>query len=131
MLKGRELRYVLADSGRVGHRQPAGPVERWLGARAVAGTEVTVAITTSPLDYLDDQSAPPRSWYGVTRTAAPRPQPTIGKLLREHRRRAVRPRHLEPDDVALLTYTSGTTGDPKGAMNTGNVVFQRLHVRGG
>ncbi|ANS78090.1 Long-chain-fatty-acid--CoA ligase [Serinicoccus hydrothermalis] len=28
-----------------------------------------------------------------------------------------------PDDVALLTYTSGTTGPPKGAMNThGNVL---------
>ena len=31
---------------------------------------------------------------------------------------------LGPDDVAFLTYTSGTTGPPKGAMNThGNVVF--------
>src|SRR5262249_32274826 len=31
---------------------------------------------------------------------------------------------LAPDDVAALTYTSGTTGDPKGAMNThANVVF--------
>ncbi|WPD18562.1 AMP-binding protein [Thermaerobacter composti] len=29
-----------------------------------------------------------------------------------------------PDDVALLTYTSGTTGSPKGAMNThGNVAY--------
>ena len=31
---------------------------------------------------------------------------------------------LGPEDVAFLTYTSGTTGPPKGAMNThGNVVF--------
>ena len=31
---------------------------------------------------------------------------------------------LRPDDVAFLTYTSGTTGVPKGAMNTHrNVVF--------
>jgi len=31
---------------------------------------------------------------------------------------------VAPDDIAYLTYTSGTTGPPKGAMNThGNVVF--------
>ena len=32
--------------------------------------------------------------------------------------------HLQPDEVAHLVYTSGTTGRPKGAMNThGNVSF--------
>jgi len=31
---------------------------------------------------------------------------------------------LSPDDVAYLTYTSGTTGPPKGAMNTHrNIAF--------
>ena len=35
-----------------------------------------------------------------------------------------------PDDVAFLTYTSGTTGPPKGAMNThGNVVFNSQAYR--
>ena len=34
------------------------------------------------------------------------------------------PTAIGPDDVAFLTYTSGTTGAPKGAMNThGNVLF--------
>ena len=34
------------------------------------------------------------------------------------------PVELGPDDVAFLGYTSGTTGPPKGAMNTHrNVVF--------
>jgi long-chain acyl-CoA synthetase len=37
---------------------------------------------------------------------------------------------LRPDDVAFLTYTSGTTGPPKGAMNThGNVVFSSQTYR--
>lgn len=36
----------------------------------------------------------------------------------------------EADDVALLTYTSGTTGKPKGAMNThGNLVFNACVFR--
>jgi long-chain acyl-CoA synthetase len=35
-----------------------------------------------------------------------------------------------PDDTAFLTYTSGTTGPPKGAMNThGNVVFNSQAYR--
>ena len=35
-----------------------------------------------------------------------------------------------PDDIAFLTYTSGTTGPPKGAMNThGNVVFNSQAYR--
>jgi long-chain acyl-CoA synthetase len=37
---------------------------------------------------------------------------------------------LGPEDVAFLTYTSGTTGPPKGAMNThGNVVFSSQTYR--
>jgi long-chain acyl-CoA synthetase len=37
---------------------------------------------------------------------------------------------LGPDDVAFLTYTSGTTGPPKGAMTThGNVVFNAQTYR--
>ena len=39
-------------------------------------------------------------------------------------------RRSGPDDVAFLTYTSGTTGPPKGAMNThGNVVFNAQAYR--
>lgn len=34
---------------------------------------------------------------------------------------------LAPDDVALLMYTSGTTGEPKGVMHTSNTLFANLH----
>jgi cyclohexanecarboxylate-CoA ligase len=34
---------------------------------------------------------------------------------------------LAPDDVSLLMYTSGTTGEPKGVMHTSNTLFANLH----
>ena len=35
---------------------------------------------------------------------------------------------LGPDDVALLMYTSGTTGEPKGVMHTSNTLFSNLYA---
>jgi long-chain acyl-CoA synthetase len=126
MLKERELRYVLADSGA---KALLSLQDRWVavGARAVRGTEVTVAITTSPLDYLD--SAAPAVLAGVSRVATPGAT-DLAELLREHAGEHPSPVVLGPADVAMLTYTSGTTGDPKGAMNThGNVVFNACAFR--
>ena len=34
---------------------------------------------------------------------------------------------LGPDDVLLLMYTSGTTGEPKGVMHSANTLFANLH----
>ena len=54
----------------------------------------------------------------------------VGELAREHAGQAPPDPGLGPDDVAFLTYTSGTTGPPKGAMNThGNVVFSSQTYR--
>ncbi len=128
MLKERELRYVLADSGA---KAIISLQDLWneTGARAVAGTEVTVAITTSPLDYLAGEATPPPVLAGVARLATPGAA-DLGELLREHAGERPDPVTLGPGDVALLTYTSGTTGDPKGAMNThGNVVFNACTFR--
>jgi long-chain acyl-CoA synthetase len=46
------------------------------------------------------------------------------ELVEGHRGEKTADPALSPDDVAYLTYTSGTTGPPKGAMNThGNIAF--------
>jgi long-chain acyl-CoA synthetase len=126
MLKERELRFVLADSGA---KAVISLQDLWnsVAARAAEGTEVTVAVATSPLDYLGQQAPPLLA--GVRRVATPGAA-DLGDLVREYGGKRPPPATLGPDDVALLTYTSGTTGDPKGAMNThGNVVFNACTFR--
>jgi len=126
MLKERELRHVLADSGA---KAVISLQDGWnaVGAAAAEGTAVTAAITTSPLDYLDQR--PPSVLDGVSRVATPGAD-DLGELVRAHAGQRPDPVTLGPDAVALLTYTSGTTGDPKGAMNThGNVVFNACTFR--
>jgi len=121
MLKERELRYVLRDCGA---RAIISLQDLWnsVACKAIEGTAVEVMITTSPLDYLGDQEVP-RILDGIDRVTTPGAADLTG-LLREHAGARPAPVTLGPDDVALLTYTSGTTGEPKGAMNThGNVTF--------
>jgi long-chain acyl-CoA synthetase len=57
-------------------------------------------------------------------------EPELPELAGAHAAEAPPDPGLGPDDVAFLTYTSGTTGPPKGAMNThGNVVFSSQTYR--
>ena len=93
MLKERELRYVLSDSGA---RAIISLQDLWneVAAKAAAGTDVDVAITTSPLDYLGGRDVPPP-------LAGIRGQPTPGALdlaraAPRARRRPARPGHARP-----------------------------------
>ena len=121
MLKERELRYVLRDCGA---RAIVSLQDLWnsVASRAVEGTAVETMITTSPLDYLGGQGVP-RVLQSHARQATPGAA-DLAEVLRDHLGARPAPITLAPSDVALLTYTSGTTGEPKGAMNThGNVTF--------
>lgn len=120
MSRERELRYLLQDSGAtvlVSLEHLYDEVARTV----VPDTQVELVLTTSELEYQTE--ADPRLFGGVTRQ---RHEGTtdLATLLEEHRGETPPQQELGPDTVAFLTYTSGTTGLPKGAMNThGNVVF--------
>jgi long-chain acyl-CoA synthetase len=101
MLKEREVRTLLDDC------EPVALVtleSLWVqvAREAVADTSVRIVVT----------------------------DPQVRELAGEHAGQAPPDPGLGPDDVAFLTYTSGTTGPPKGAMNThGNVVFSSQTYR--
>jgi long-chain acyl-CoA synthetase len=120
MLKGREASTILNDSGA---RALVTLESLWDEvARGVVGdTSVEISITTSELDFLGE--AVPSLLADSSRL---RDEGTHDLLEMVEGSRGKTPAtvDLKPDDIAFLTYTSGTTGPPKGAMNShANVVF--------
>ncbi len=91
--------------------------------KVIKETGVEHVITTSELDFLDSKSPLPPILKGVEKAKELETldfENLIEKYLGKHPPEA----DLSREDVAYLTYTSGTTGPPKGAMNThGNVAF--------
>jgi long-chain acyl-CoA synthetase len=123
MYKAREVEEILTDSGAtvlVALEDLYGDV----AAGVVPNTAVKAVVTTSPLDFIDpDDAAAVPLLAEVERTRHDGTHDLLD-LAGEHEGETPAPVDLGPDDVAFLTYTSGTTGPPKGAMNThGNVVF--------
>ncbi len=120
MSRSRELSYLLADSGaKVLVCLEALYAE--VAREVVPGTAVSLVLTTSELEHQTRHDE--RLFKGMTRQ---RHEGTgdLAELIGEHRGQVPPPVDLAGDDVAVLTYTSGTTGVPKGAMNTHrNVVF--------
>jgi long-chain acyl-CoA synthetase len=120
MYKARELAVILEDSGATG----LVALESLYGdvaAGVVGDTAVRAVVTTSPLDLAGDE--PPAALAGVERARHDGTHDLLA-LAEKHDGETPPPADLGPDDVAFLTYTSGTTGPPKGAMNTHrNVVF--------
>ncbi|MGO1165972.1 MAG: class I adenylate-forming enzyme family protein [Janibacter sp.] len=128
MSRERELRYLLDDSGATVLLALEGLYDE-VARHVVPESAVRLVLTTSELEYQSESDE--RLFAGITRT---RPEGTIdlAELIARHRGQA--PPAVTPgaDDIAFLTYTSGTTGQPKGAMNThGNVVFTAMVYRDG
>jgi long-chain acyl-CoA synthetase len=121
MLKHKELRAQLEDSGAAA-LITFESLWHEIARDVVPETDVRIAITTSELDFLDE--VPP-----LLRDAVRRRDPAtidlIEALERHHDGRPMAPPAAPTSrDTAFLTYTSGTTGPSKGAMNShGNVLF--------
>ena len=121
MFKQRELEYHLNDSGAKGLICLESLYET-IARDIIANTKVEFVITTSELDFVARESVPAL----LGSSSKQRFDETLDmlELLAQFDGANIQPATLTPADVAFLTYTSGTTGRPKGAMNThGNVVF--------
>lgn len=130
MYRGRELKEILADSGAT-VLVSMDDLYRDVAAAIVGESEVRTVITTSELEYRgldgDSTASPPHTEAPATPpSTVPTPANVLdmATLLAEHRGQAPPDAGLAAGSIAFLTYTSGTTGPPKGAMTTHrNVVF--------
>jgi long-chain acyl-CoA synthetase len=122
MYKEQELSYFFRDSG-AKLFFTLDEIASNLDLSFLKDTEVEQIITTSALDMLPAEAPPPEALKNTTRVSV---QGCVNllEILDKYKDKRVDCCKMSPDAVAYLTYTSGTTGQPKGAMNThGNIAF--------
>jgi len=128
MNKHRELTYLLADSGASALLCLDDLYESVAKEVIATGeTAVRTVITCSPLD--EQSRNDERLFAGVERL---RPEGTLDlkEIYSHYDGHTPAPVDLGSDDLAVLSYTSGTTGVPKGAMNThGTMAFNSQTYR--
>jgi len=122
MWRERELSKILSDSSaRVLICQD--DLYREVARAVVSTTAVQHIMTTSALDFLVDPAAPPRMLAASSREWHADAVDLV-EVMTKHAGEAPEPIEIAGHDVAFMVYTSGTTGDPKAALNTHrNVVF--------
>lgn len=130
MNKSRELAYILQDSGAralLCLDSLYADVAASVLAENVEG--VSIVITTSMFDGQTANDS--RVLDEVARRSVPDGVMDLFEILRATDEYLIAPRsRVSANDVAMLTYTSGTTGKPKGTMNThGNMAFNAQAYR--
>lgn len=122
MYKEQELSYFCLDSG-AKLFVVLDEIADALDLSFLDKTAVERLVTTSALDFLAPDAERPAMLHGTSKISVNGALDLL-TLIDDYKGKSVEGPDLSPDDVAYLTYTSGTTGPPKGAMNThGNIAF--------
>ena len=129
MNRQRELGLLLADAkpaALICHDTLYRDVIAHLEADAAKNVP-TIRLTTSPLDQQTRND--PRLFAGIEPVACVGTE-DLGQVIAAHCGQTPPAATRRSEDVAFLVYTSGTTGLPKGAMNThGNVAYNSQVLR--
>jgi long-chain acyl-CoA synthetase len=118
MYLGGELRRLIDDSGTTGVIVARGTDVAT--RETLAGSTVGWVLSASSRDFQSRNDAR----VFAEADAAPSPDGDLAEILAARAGQRPSDVAIEPDDTAFITYTSGTTGPPKGALNTH---FNYLH----
>ncbi|WP_148573552.1 class I adenylate-forming enzyme family protein [Nocardioides caldifontis] len=113
MYRGQELRRLVDDAEAVA--VVCTDVDAAATAETLSGSSARWLVSTSPRAF---QSRDDARVFGDAPAREAAAEHDLEELLVAFRGQRPAPLEVTGDDVALLTYTSGTTGPPKGAMNT-------------
>jgi long-chain acyl-CoA synthetase len=129
MSKERELKYLLVDAGVkviVTHPELCAVVSAATAEIDRPEDEYSVVVTKHT-DFA--ANALPEAWDSSQASDVPQDAMYLLELIERHKEQRPAEISLRSDSVAVLSYTSGTTGNPKGAMIThGNIAFNAESV---